>query len=121
MGCGSNWLDKVMGGGTGAGLSENVREAYSFLANNYTAGDSIYLIGFSRGAFTARSIAGLIGGMGLLTKEGLQYFYRVFEDVSLITPPYIADCANTVASIVAACWTRRLRALDQDRSAGVRD
>ncbi|KAK8152886.1 hypothetical protein BKA80DRAFT_193753, partial [Phyllosticta citrichinensis] len=80
VGCGTSWVDHIIGGGIGAGLSENVREAYSFLANNYTDGDSIYLIGFSRGAFTARCIAGLIGGMGLLTKNGLSYFSRVFED-----------------------------------------
>ncbi|KAK7621837.1 hypothetical protein IWX50DRAFT_560339 [Phyllosticta citricarpa] len=80
VGCGTSWVDHIIGGGVGAGLSENVREAYSFLANNYTDGDSIYLIGFSRGAFTARCIASLIGGIGLLTKDGLSYFSRVFED-----------------------------------------
>ncbi|KAF2469866.1 uncharacterized protein BDR25DRAFT_394200 [Lindgomyces ingoldianus] len=54
--------------------------AYSFLANNYTHGDSIFLLGFSRGAFTARSIGGLIGGVGLLTKDGLPWFYLIFKD-----------------------------------------
>ena len=69
-----------MGGGTGAGLSEHIREAYGFLANNYQPGDEIFLIGFSRGAFTARSIAGLIASVGLLTKRGLPHFYEVFKD-----------------------------------------
>ena len=42
-------------GGTGAGLAENVCEAYNFVVNNYSAGDEIYVFGFSRGAYTARA------------------------------------------------------------------
>ena len=42
-----------------------------FICNNYSTDDEIFLFGFSRGAFTARSIAGLIAGVGLLTKAGL--------------------------------------------------
>jgi uncharacterized protein (DUF2235 family) len=44
-------------------------------------GDEIILIGFSRGAFTARSIAGMIGALGLLTREGMEFFYPVFKDM----------------------------------------
>lgn len=47
---------------------------------NYEDGDEIVLIGFSRGAFTARSIGGLIGDIGLLTKKGLGSFYPIFKD-----------------------------------------
>ncbi|KAF1920851.1 hypothetical protein BDU57DRAFT_440200 [Ampelomyces quisqualis] len=74
-------LSRLIGGTTGKGLSENVREAYSFLANNYHHGDEIFLLGFSRGAFTARSIGGLIGEIGLLTKKGLNALPEVYEDV----------------------------------------
>ncbi|KAL8732945.1 MAG: hypothetical protein Q9181_003751 [Wetmoreana brouardii] len=72
--------NKIIGGATGQGLSDNIREAYSFLANNYSNGDEIFLLGFSRGAFTARSVAGLIGGIGLLTKAGLPDLAEVFKD-----------------------------------------
>ena len=41
--------DKIVGGGIGAGLARNVRDAYSFLASNYCEGDEIFLFGFSRG------------------------------------------------------------------------
>lgn len=44
-------------------------------------GDEIFLVGFSRGAFTARSVAGMIGNLGLLTREGLEYFYPIFKDM----------------------------------------
>ena len=65
---------------TAEGLSTNIREAYSFICNNYSTDDEIFLFGFSRGAFTARSIAGLIAGVGLLTKAGLPYLAEVFKD-----------------------------------------
>lgn len=66
-------------GGYGQGLVSNVREAYGFLCNNYDYGDEIFITGFSRGAFTARSVAGLIGKIGILTKKGLDQFYEAFE------------------------------------------
>ena len=64
----------------GSGISENIREAYAFIANNYQEGDEIFLLGFSRGAFTARSIGGLIDSIGLLTKKGMSDFYPIFRD-----------------------------------------
>ena len=64
-------VDKVKGGLVGAGLDTNVLDGYRFLANNYEPGDEIYLFGFSRGAFTARSLAGFIGRVGLAAKARL--------------------------------------------------
>ena len=57
---GTHWFDSVSGGAFGAGLSENVRKGYRWLMEHYNPGDEIFLFGFSRGAFTARSLAGLI-------------------------------------------------------------
>lgn len=74
-------ISRLVQGTTGEGLEENVREGYAFLANNYSRGDEIFLIGFSRGAFTARSIAGLVGEVGLLTKAGLDSLPEVYRDV----------------------------------------
>ena len=59
-------IDRILGGASGAGLTANVVDGYRFLANNYVSGDEIYLFGFSRGAYTARSLAGLVGMAGLL-------------------------------------------------------
>ncbi|KAL9101545.1 MAG: hypothetical protein Q9163_003200 [Psora crenata] len=88
-------LNRVVGGATAQGLSENIRSGYSFLANNYTQGDEIFLFGFSRGAFTVRSIAGLIGGVGLLTKDGLPYLAEVFSDwLHRLDPGYVAANPN---------------------------
>ena len=64
-------VDRLLGGWLGAGVFANVRAGYRFLALNYEPGDEIYLFGFSRGAYTARSIAGMIGNTGLLTRRSL--------------------------------------------------
>lgn len=66
-----NFIDKIKGGAFGVGLSANVIECYRFLANNYNEGDEIYIFGFSRGAFTARSLAGFIGTIGLVHPRDL--------------------------------------------------
>jgi len=66
-------IDRHIGGGTGFGISKNIRDCYSFIANNYSEGDEIYLFGFSRGAYTIRSLGGMLGTVGLLSKNDLRY------------------------------------------------
>ena len=51
---------------TGAGLDANIKQAYRFLTKTYQPGDHIYLFGFSRGAYTVRSLVGLISHSGIL-------------------------------------------------------
>lgn len=68
-GVGTGKWNKLVGGMFGVGLSDNVREAYAFLAKNYAPHDEIYLFGFSRGAFTVRSLAGFVRNAGLLKPE----------------------------------------------------
>ena len=79
------FLDRYVGGGFGRGISENIQQAYRFIANNYHEGDELFLFGFSRGAYTVRSLAGFIGSVGLLAKAHLR---RVPEAYALYrTPP----------------------------------
>ena len=59
---------KVAGGMLGAGIDKNIQDAYRFLVHNYVRGDQIYLFGFSRGAYTVRSLAGFVRKAGLLRK-----------------------------------------------------
>ncbi len=72
-GVGTTGLDaeKILAGATGLGIDDNIRSGYMFLAQNYVPGDEIYLFGFSRGAFTARSVVGLISAAGLLQRQSL--------------------------------------------------
>jgi uncharacterized protein (DUF2235 family) len=92
-GVGTRWgIDRWIGGGLGTGMSTNVQEAYRFIANNYRPGDRIFLVGFSRGAYTVRSLAGFIGTAGLLAKEQLAYaadayaYYRTPPDERAASP-----------------------------------
>ncbi|SFN33903.1 Uncharacterized alpha/beta hydrolase domain [Bradyrhizobium sp. Rc3b] len=65
----SGFLDRFSGGALGAGLSENVRRAYTFLAQHYDRGDEIFIFGFSRGSYTARSLVGCLAAVGLIYRN----------------------------------------------------
>jgi uncharacterized protein (DUF2235 family) len=75
------YWSKVKGLAFGAGFRANVLDAYRYLMETYDDGDEIYIFGFSRGAYTARALAGLIHGYGLLCRgnEGhLLYAWNMF-------------------------------------------
>jgi uncharacterized protein (DUF2235 family) len=78
-GVGTKWFDRLTGGAFGYGLSENIREAYRWLMEYYNPGDEIFIFGFSRGAFTARSLAGIISRCGLLRPEAPMSFTQLYE------------------------------------------
>jgi hypothetical protein len=73
VGDSTNILDRLIGGGFGAGLITRIVRGYTFVSRNYQPGDKIYLIGFSRGAYTARALAGLISAKGLLTSAAVDF------------------------------------------------
>lgn len=73
-----NILDRVVGGAIGDGLDMNIEDAYRFLVNNYEAGDEIFFFGFSRGAYTVRSVGGLIRKCGILRKEFANRFSQAY-------------------------------------------
>lgn len=77
-GVGTGWFDQLLGGAFGWGLSKNIEDAYRFLIDYYEPGDEIYLFGFSRGAYTARSTAGLIRNCGILKKEYAHKFSEAY-------------------------------------------
>ena len=58
--------ERVAGLAMGRGVYENVAEAYQFLMDTYRRDDELYFFGFSRGAFTARSVAGMVNAFGIL-------------------------------------------------------
>lgn len=62
---------KLIGGATGAGLSHNIRLLYRWLMLNYRDGDNVYLFGFSRGAYTVRTFAGMLAHCGLVVGGNL--------------------------------------------------
>ena len=61
--------DRFTGGVTGKGIDKNIMDCYRFIVHNYDKGDALYLFGFSRGAYTVRSLGGLIRNCGVLRRE----------------------------------------------------
>jgi len=71
--------NKIVGGVTGLGIDRNIQHAYRFLSFNYDQGDEIYLFGFSRGAYTVRSLAGMIYCSGLLSRRHVTKASEAYE------------------------------------------
>jgi hypothetical protein len=70
-----SFLKAQAGGLAGYGTSHRIKKAYQFLSGNYESGDRIYLFGFSRGAFAARSLAGFADKVGLLLRRATKDEY----------------------------------------------
>jgi Uncharacterized alpha/beta hydrolase domain (DUF2235) len=67
-------LKHLLGGAIGLGLKQIIEDAYQTLVKNYQPGDEIYITGFSRGAYAARALAGLVGASGIQRQPGQQGF-----------------------------------------------
>lgn len=79
VGTGYSLKDRLAGGILGMGIDKNIKDIYTFLLLNYEPGDKIYLFGFSRGAYTARSLGGLIRSCGILKPEFIHLVDRAYE------------------------------------------
>jgi len=73
------FLKRAFDGATGTGISSNILQAYFFLMHNYEPGDELFLFGFSRGAFTVRSLAGLIRNSGILDVKYTDRIPRAYK------------------------------------------
>jgi uncharacterized protein (DUF2235 family) len=79
VGTGYSLHDKLLGGTTGLGINKKIKDIYTFIVFNYTPGDEIFLFGFSRGAYTARSLAGLIRNCRILNPLYLHLVDKAYE------------------------------------------
>ncbi len=82
VGVGQGILDEVVrivGGGLGKGLDAKIAQAYQFLCLNYAPGDRIFIFGFSRGAYTARSLAGLLRKCWILRRDRIGEIDRAID------------------------------------------
>lgn len=103
-GVGTGWRDRFSGGIFGEGLDEKVRAAYAFLSFHYDPTAQVFIFGFSRGSFTARSLVGYLAAAGLLKRDNCTpeheskawNFYRtapsrrlpgVWSELQLLTHP----------------------------------
>ncbi len=80
-------LLKILGGAFGYGLSRNVKQLYANLVRTYDKGDRIYLFGFSRGAFTVRTLAGLINTCGIIKRE-VEHDEKLLDKVEMAYREY---------------------------------
>src|SRR5579859_235043 len=78
-GVGTAWYDHIRGGISGEGLSDRIRLGYQRLAERFEPGDRIFLFGFSRGAYTARSLGGMIRKCGILRRGALGKLEAAFD------------------------------------------
>jgi len=107
----SDWRDTltIM---TGHGINEQIKRAYGWLASNYRRGDRIYLVGYSRGAYAARSLAGVIGRVGLVrrqnaTERNLRDAFRLYcapERVAATQSFAQAHCHGPTQVECVAVW-----------------
>jgi uncharacterized protein (DUF2235 family) len=69
VGTTGGFFDRILGGLIGFGLKRIIKDAYNTIVDDFAPGDEVYLIGFSRGAYAARALAGLIGAAGIQRSE----------------------------------------------------
>jgi uncharacterized protein (DUF2235 family) len=91
QGVGTEWFSRMIGGAAGVGLSDNVRDAYHFLGQHYAPGSEIYVFGFSRGAYTARSLCGFVKAAGLLVRPSVKDVWRAYTDCYATAPRIVAQ------------------------------
>jgi uncharacterized protein (DUF2235 family) len=96
-------LDKVTGGAFGTGIEQSVRTLYRHIVYNYEAGDELYFFGFSRGAFTVRTLAGFMNLVGLVEKDDDYYV------------PEIYDCYEQSRRPGSSEWERAFRNVSNPR------
>jgi len=108
VGADKKGLARMISGGFGIGLERNIYEAYRFLCFNYEKGDEVMLYGFSRGAYTIRSLAGMIGKVGLVKSIELKHIpealelYRNHDDSA--SESFKRKFARNVSITLMGCW-----------------
>lgn len=74
-----SYYAKVRGGTAGLGMMKNIQDGYRFIVQNYNPGDELFLFGFSRGAYTARSLGGLLNNCGVLKRTKARLIPEAFN------------------------------------------
>lgn len=122
VGDSDSFLKKAMGGMFGMGVIARIVRGYTFISRYYEPGDEIHIAGFSRGAYTARALAGMICGVGLLNRAKYDpadknEAYRLGvaawckgKNMSLNGAGKLTDLANHMLNFVGGFFARRLDA-----------
>src|SRR5262249_39156332 len=117
-----NPIIKLLGGTFGAGVIARIVRGYTFISRHYESGANIFIIGFSRGAYTARALAGLIISQGVLAppltqdkelayRRGAEAWYR-YRKTTTFNPFSLAHLGEIVADLPGFLSSRFLRDTD---------
>ena len=104
-GLGTGWR-KLSGNVGGAGISKNILECYTFIFENFEAGDQIYLFGFSRGAATVRSLTSFIHYFGIIPKSRPELIKQAYKIYKIENEPKRKRKADEFVSKHHTMWTR---------------
>ena len=121
VGDSNSFLKKAMGGMFGMGVIARIVRGYTFISRNYDPGDEIHIAGFSRGAYTARALAGLIASVGLLNRAhydptdkneayrlGIAAWCRS-KNTTLNGAGKLTDLANHLLNFVSGFFAHKLK------------
>ena len=103
-GVGTRRWERIKGGGFGYGISDNIREGYKVICSNYEEGDRIFLFGFSRGAYAARSIAGFIHNLGIIRRVNIYKLNEAYQYYRDKTPEWKPGSEKSDAYQKAYGW-----------------
>jgi uncharacterized protein (DUF2235 family) len=106
VGAKGSMFARVLGNATGYGLASNVKQLYRELSRVYDPGDRIFLFGFSRGAFTVRTLADMIGVCGVLRGELFPTAGELYHAVDAAYDAYRTSYATKLAKGLAKVTAR---------------
>jgi uncharacterized protein (DUF2235 family) len=127
VGADPDFLKHLLGGAIGIGLKQIIQDSYQAIVKNYQEGDEIYILGFSRGAYAARALAGLIGASGIQrftdqpSFDAAWNYYRVDPAVRAGAKVASATDRKAIDSLDAATVQSEIRSVRSIKCVGVFD
>ena len=92
-----SYHDEWSAGTMGSGIHKNIMDGYRYIVQNYSPGDELFLFGFSRGAYTVRSLCGLINNCGILKRPDARLIQTAFDHYKRQEDEYAPEGAKSIA------------------------
>ncbi|MBP7865115.1 MAG: DUF2235 domain-containing protein [Acidobacteria bacterium] len=120
-GVGTRRGERLRGGILGYGLSENIKEGYRFLASNFQPGDEIFIFGFSRGAYSARSLSGMIRNLGVLRRDRIHMINEAYRRYKSRSAEWHPDSVQAVNFRKENSWSMPVNGEERTAEPGSRE
>ncbi len=92
-----SYHDEWSAGTMGSGIHKNIMDGYRYIVQNYSPGDELFLFGFSRGAYTVRSLCGLINNCGILKRPDARLIQTAFDHYKRQEDEYAPEGTKSIA------------------------